>query len=934
LLLCLPAHALDPARQMSQYVHDVWTTNEGLPQDSVNAIAQTPDGYLWIATQEGLARFDGAGFTTFDAAHGIADNFVYTLFVDRQGTLWLGASGGLLRYDGGGHFTRWLEADGWPATSARAIAEDRAGTLWVGMGNDGTSGAKGLVQFRDGVRAVLKTKDGLSSDVVSHTAFDRNGRAWIATSHGLDLMSGGKVVRTYTAADGLAGDVVRVVLVDREGAVWAGTDNGLCVLHDARFETVRGLSDNHILRLLQDRDGVLWIATMRGLNRLVAGRIETAPLPGLANDQIFALFEDREGSLWIGTHAGGLHRLRTAKFTAVGPPEGLVGESAAGIYEDRQGRIWIGTSPGGVNVLDRDRFVAAPRGITNGPRAFREDPDGAMWIGTREALHRLAGGKLETFTARDGLPESNVLVTARGRDGVVWIGTGRGVARYRNGRIAAVATPRGFPTSVRVIHEDRRGRLWFGGGEGLAWWDGAAFHVDARFAAAHIVSVSEDAGGTLWLGTWGQGLYRLRDDGVARFDVAGGLYDNVAWSILDDGRGNLWMGSNRGVYRVAKQQLDDYAARRLRAVTCTVYGTSDGMRRRETNWGSPAAIRTRDGRLWFGTTSGVAVIDPARIVQNGIPPPVVVQRFVADDRDFPGAGAPVLPPGTRNIEIDYAGLSLVSPAKVRYRYKLEGYDEQWIDAGTRRAAYYTHLAPGPYRFRVVAANDDGVWNESGASLPFRLKPYFHQTPWFYALVVVALVLTGFAINALRERHRRIRHQAFHDPLTGLPNRMFLDRRATEVLGMAQKQGRSFAILFLDLDGFKTINDTLGHASGDHLLQLVAARFRASLRGGDTLARIGGDEFAVLVETLDGSAAAADIAARLIDAVREPFSVDGHPCPVGVSIGIAIHPADGGDVKTILRAADRAMYVAKVAGGNAFRFSNLAGNRSKFAEDLS
>jgi diguanylate cyclase (GGDEF)-like protein len=302
-----------------------------------------------------------------------------------------------------------------------------------------------------------------------------------------------------------------------------------------------------------------------------------------------------------------------------------------------------------------------------------------------------------------------------------------------------------------------------------------------------------------------------------------------------------------------------------------------------------------------------------------VPPPVVVQRFIADDRDYTPGEPLALPAGTRNIEIDYAGLSLASPAKVRYRYRLDGYDEHWVDAGARRAAYYTHVAPGTYRFRVIAANEDGVWNESGASVEFRLKPYFHQTPWFYALVASALVCTGFGVNAARERQRRIRHQAFHDPLTGLPNRIFLDNRAASAIAQARKEGRSAAILFLDLDGFKKINDSLGHAAGDGLLQLVASRFRACLRGADTLARIGGDEFAVLIESLDDRGTAADVATRIIEALREPFYADGHTLSVGISIGIAIHPGNGDDVKTILRAADRAMYAAKMGGGNAFRF---------------
>jgi diguanylate cyclase (GGDEF)-like protein len=917
------AFALDPHKQISQYVHDVWNTNDGLPQDSVNAIVQTPDGYLWVATQEGLARFDGLTFTTFDShtTRGELQNFVHSLFADRNGTLYLGASGGLLRYAGSGRFTRTEPEEQWPGPSAKQIAEDRDGTLWVSLGSDGTSGAKGLVKYRDGVRAVLKTTNGLSSDVVSWSAFDRTGRLWVATANGIDVLSGGRVVRRYTTVDGLASNIVRVLVIDRTGAVWAGTQAGVSVLRDGRFTTYTkrdGLTDDTIFRLLEDRDGAVWVGTGFGLNRIVDGKVEVAPeLTGLASHQINALFEDREGSLWIGTRAYGLHRLRSGSFTVVGPAEGLVGEIVNGIFEDRAGRIWIGTSPGGVNIFDGVKFQTVA-GLSNGARAFHEDADGTMWLGSRDGLHVLSKGTLKTYTTRDGLPDPGVNVTFRDRRGVLWIGTGNGLARFEGGRIVKVPTPVGFPSGVRVIFEDRRGQLFVAGGEGLARWDGSAFHLDPQFAKAHVMAVSEDADGTLWFGTWSQGLHRLRNGRLTRFTTANGLYDDVAWSVVDDGRGHLWMGSNRGIYRVSKKELEDFAAGRIASIGCKVYGNADGMRRRETNWGSPPAIRARDGRLWFATTSGEVVVDPAVTVKRN-PPTVVLERFRADEAEVSTASPPVLAPGTHNIEIQYAGLSLVSPDKIRYRYRLEGYDDRWIDAGSRRAAFYTNVDPGRYRFQVIAANEDGVWNETGASIEFRLKPYFRQTPWFYGLVIAALVLLGFALHALRERQRRMRHQAFHDPLTGLPNRTLLDEKSNVALAEAARKGSSMAILFLDLDGFKRVNDTMGHASGDHLLQMVAARFRACLRDGDTLARIGGDEFAVLVEVVEKRSTAAEIARRLIDAVREPFVVDGQPAVIGVSIGIAVHPEDGGDVRTILQAADRAMYRAKAATGSAFEF---------------
>lgn len=914
--------ALDRNRLLTQYVHDRWTTSEGLPQDSVNAIAQTSDGYLWIATQEGLARFDGIRFTVFDsrATGGVLTNFVHTLFTDRAGTLWIGASGGLLRYAGNGKFVRYGEEIGWPDTSARSISEDAAGNLWVGLGSEGTSGRKGLLRFKDGQLKTFTIDGDPAGNQVLDTCPDREGNIWFGTASGLRVMRNGTLTN-YTTAAGLADNFVRAVRVDRTGAVWAGTPRGLSVLRNGKFTTYTtkdGLSNDSIRAITEDRDGTIWIGTARGLNRFSQeGKIEAAPSPsGIAEDQIMDVFEDREGSLWIGTHSNGLQRLRAGRFTPFGSPEGLLGDSANGIFEDRAGRIWIGTSPGGVTVLDqgRVRTFSVRDGLSNHTaRMLLEDRRGDVWIGTNDGLNRLRAGRLTAYTTRDGLPSNNLLSGYEDRQGTLWFGTDSGLARLDGGRFLRVDIPHG-PAAIRLIREDRSGRLWIGGGDGVGYLRGGTFTPEPRLATANVHAMHEDADGTLWLTTWGQGLHRLAGTKLTSYSTAHGLYDDVAWSILADGAGNFWMGSNRGIYRVPKQQLDDVAAGKRKTVACTVYGTADGMRKRETNAGSPPALRSRDGRLWFATTGGVVVIDPKNIRMNDVAPPVVLERVVADEKPIPLDSSIVLEPGTRSIEFHYAALSLISPQKVQYKYRLAGYDDHWIDAGTRRSAYYTNIDPGAYRFEVIAANDDGVWNETGASIPFRLRPYFRQTRWFYALAVIALILVGVALDSWRERQRRMRHQAFHDPLTGLANRMLLARRSEAALATSIKRARPLAILFLDLDRFKIVNDGHGHEAGDRLLEQVASRFRTCIGPGDTLARIGGDEFAVLLADLDQGPPEA-VAQRMLDCMRDPFVVEDQTVSLGVSIGIARHPEDGADVKTILQAADRAMYRAKLAGGN-------------------
>ncbi len=930
------AFALDPAKHLTQYVHDSWTTNEGLPQDSINQIVQTPDGYLWVATQEGIARFDGTRFTVFDSrtTSGIVRGFVSTLFVDRAGTLWAGASGGLLRYDGLGTFTKVNVSPG-ISGSAEYLSEDDSGTLWIGFGEGREGGGKGLLRLQNGRGRVFTVKDGLPSNQVYQTWTDRSGALWICTASGLSVMRGGTLT-TYTTADGLPDNLVREVREDREGTIWLGTSRGLTSFDGKSFTTFTsrdGLLADHVEAIYEDRHGVLWIGTAKGVNRFLDGKLEAAPLPGIGDDRIFGFFEDRERSLWIGTHAAGLHRLRSGKFTPWGPPEGLIGSNVTGIFQDSSGRIWMGTSPGGVNVLDRgtlSTYSTREGLLTNDAKAFQQDRSGEIWIGTTEGIGRFANGQFTQVDSSEGMLRPSVNVTYEDQAGTIWAGTNRGLGRILDadgmgpmrGRLEPFPLPPAAPSVVRVIHEVLRGKLLIAGGDGAGFLEGNRYTplLTGTFATAQVMGLHVDRDGTLWLPTWGEGLLRVRDGRVTRYSSATGLFDDTIWSILDDGRGNFWMGSNRGIFRVSRQQLEDLANRRIATLRCISFGSADGMRRRETNAGNPAALRARDGRLWFGTTAGAVVIDPARIPVNPLAPNVVIERFVANEKEQPLQAPLVLQSGSSSLEVHYVALSLVTPSRVQYRFKLEGFDDHWIDAGARRSAYYTNIDPGTYTFRVRAANEDGVWNDQGAAITFRIRRVFYKTWWFLTLVGLSLILLAGLLNAARKRQLEIRHRVYHDPLTGLANRFLLTERAEVARVQAERRGRSIAILFLDLDGFKGVNDRYGHAAGDRLLQLVADRLRACIREIDTLARIGGDEFAVLVADLEDESRAADVAQGMIDAVSAQFTLDDERVTLGVSIGIAFHPFDGRDVPTMLQAADRAMYRAKLAGGNEYQYN--------------
>lgn len=921
------ALALDPSLRLTQYMHQSWTSNDGLPQDSVNDIAQTPDGYLWLATQEGIARFDGTRFTIFDSrtTRGTVTNFVYTLLVDRRGTLWAGASSGLVRYDGNGQFSVIGEKQGWPGTAAKYLAEDREGNLWAGMGNGTAIGGKGLVRFSKGRVKIFTMADGLANNQVYESSMAPDGALWIGTGNGVSVLRDGRFT-SYGVKDGLPDPLVRAVLADRAGTVWLGTAHGLTRYRNGQFTTLTtrdGLRHDEILTIDEDRHGVIWVGTVAGVNRVIGDGVEAAPalMRGLAADSILDHFEDREGSLWVGTHSSGLHRLRAGKFAPIGSPEGLVGESVTALYQDRSGTIWVGTSSGYLNAFDGSRWRNWP--VTHGTsrtaaKAILEDRAGALWVGTSEGLLRFDNGRFTPVASKPG-----VQTLHEDGAGTLWVGQGYGLSKLVDGRLENVDLGSATTASIRLLYHDRSGRFWIGGGDGLGYLANGRyvpFLVQPEIDL-NVIAVTEDPDGTLWFSTWNSGIYRVKSGKVRRFTSADGLYDDIAWGIVDDGRGNFWMSSNRGISLVTRRELNAFADGRSDRITPVVFGTQHGMRRRETNLSSPAILRTRTGQLWFPTTTGIATIDPARVRTNRLPPPVTIEQFLADDKQVvPGENGFVVRAGTRNIEIHYAALSLAAAPQVRYRYKLEGFDEHWIDAGSRRIAYYTNIDPGSYTFRVIAANEDGVWNEKGSSLAFRLRPRVRQTWWFYAIIVLALATLVAALHILRLRQREIRHQVYHDALTGLPNRRLLSERGEVALTLARRKSHSIAILFLDLDGFKSVNDNLGHAAGDRLLQFVAARLASCIRDVDTLARIGGDEFAVLVADLTDESRAAEVAQRLIVAMRRKFSVDGNDVTLGVSVGIALHPFDGADIGTMLQAADRAMYRSKLAGGDSYVFN--------------
>jgi len=747
-----------------RYVHDAWQTDQGLPQNSVFAIVQTQDGYIWIATQEGLVRFDGIRFTVFDKRNtpAISENNCQALFEDREGTLWAGTEGGGLVSLKNGQFKAFTTADGLAHNIVEAIYEDHAGNLWIG-----TLG--GLSRFKDGRFFNFTTKNGLPRDTVLSICEGRDGSIWIGTEDGgLSRLKDGQL-NTYTVKDGLADNLVRALCEDREGNLWIGTRKGLSCLRDGRFATFNankdGFPNDSILSIYEDREKVLWIGTLGGLVRYQAGRFTSyTSKDGLTDDGVASIHQDREGNLWVGILEGGLNRLKEGRFSVYTKKEGLPDDIVRPVFQDSRGAIWIGT-PSGLSQWREGKLITYTKKdglLDDNVVALQEDDAGNVWIGTSAGLARLSNGKFSSYTTRDGLSDNTVLSICNSRDHGLWVGTASGLSQIKDGKINTFTTRDGLSNdSIWALFEDSDGTLFIGtdGGGLNRYQDGRFTALTTKDGLANdiVLSIHGEAGSrgetsSLWIGTSG-GLSRLKDGTLSSYKTKDGLFDDVVFQILEDDSGNLWMSSNKGIFRVSKQELEEFAAGKTSTINSISYGTADGMKSRECNGGfQPAGWRTQDGKLWFPTIKGVAIVDPRNIKLNQLPPPTVIESVLIDHKPIDLIQNVRLESGKSKFEFHFTGLSFVAPEKILFKYKLEGFDKDWNEGGNQREAAYTNIPPGNYTFLVRACNNDGIWNETGASFSFYLKPHFFQTYWFYAGCIVMIGLVGVGLYRFRVRH--------------------------------------------------------------------------------------------------------------------------------------------------------------------------------------
>ncbi|NOT49184.1 MAG: hypothetical protein HOP17_15755 [Acidobacteria bacterium] len=759
----------------AQYRFDSWTADKGLPQNSVFSITQTPDGYIWFTTFDGLVRFDGVNFKVFNKSNSkdFPTNRLRGVLAESDGTLWIvNENAGLSRFQNN-QFRTFTTVDGLPSNNIFNVQKKSDDSLLIvdvdgiaRINSDGSFVSTRRQDVRQFVTFVGPSgttweinKDGLfetpkdggpplrfdlpfypkadeyeeTYDFSALITFfeDADKALWFGAAGNLFLLQNGKFT-VFTAKNGVPPSAIKGIARDGRGNLWIGTaKDGACRMlnqHFDCFNTANGLSSNEVSGLFLDREKTLWIATGNaGINRVTPQIIQPlSKAEGLAATNVYPILQDRSGAYWIGAF-GGLARYADGKITNYLKSNGLAYEFVQALYEDRDGTLWVGSIGGVLQFVDgRSIDFTEKLGLNIGDQTFwdiHQTSDGAMWFASDHGLFKHLNGTTTHFTTKNGLPSDDIKVIYETRDGALWLGTTAGVARLKDGEISPFTEKDGLGGNfVRSIYEDEDGFLWFG--------------------------------------TYDSGLSLYREGKFARIAAENGLFSNGVFAILPDSHGNFWMSSNQGIYRVARQQLIDFVDGKRAGVVSTAYNKSDGMLSTECNGGrQPAAIRSSDGRLWFATQNGVAIVDPESVPFNPLPPPVVIEDVAIDGNIVNDLSSTIqIEPGQNNLQINYSGLSFIKPEQVRFRYKLDGLDEDWTEAANRRDVFYPYLPPGEYVFRVMAANSDNVWSGVGASIPIKVLPPFYRTWWF--ITACALLIGAVAFLLFRRRISQLENARF------------------------------------------------------------------------------------------------------------------------------------------------------------------------------
>ncbi len=962
------AQASATAKTMDTWARQVWTQREGLPNDQVNALSQTGDGYLWIATPDGLARFNGSEFVYHDRASvpELHDNDIRHLALGIDNSLLIGTARGGMSFLHQGYWTERAGKDGGLSEdSIVASQEDARGRLWVA-----TAGA-GIDRLDGRRKAHFDSRNGLPSDRVLSLLVAGDGSVWIGTAAGLARIVGDQVQTISVNAGLLPSGPVSALAESPDRALWVGTRAGAYRQRsgERQFEKMTpDASDDAVLAILPDSSSQAMIGTAQhGLLRVREGRSETirAENPERAW-QVDSLLRGQDGSLWVGGSQG-LMRLRDTPFGAFGKSQGLVDENVHAVMQTADGEVWIGTASGLERIHDgRASRIDADSLSDHAVLALAPASDGGLWAGTDTGrIAHLSHGHVDrTLDAARGADNGRVRAIVEDADGGLWIATDKGLLRRDpNGATRVFTSADGLPNdSILALHRDGAGRLWIGTGNGLTYREADRFvHVAIPIESMvqTIYGFAGDADGTLWIAS-DRGLLRWKNAHVSVIASRQGLPVDTVYAVAPDPQDGLWLTTPSGLARVARAQANAVADGRTANLVADLYGEADGLPASQFSGGAtPSLSLLSDGSLWAATASGIAQVHPARVADyRSEPPQTLIEEIRVNDRVVVANGALDLGPETRKLDVRFFALNYHLPKRIEYRYLLEGYDADWSEVGEHTSVQFTNLPPRDYRLRIQSAVSGGPWSPREAVLTFKIDAYLWQIWWFDALMIVVLtvgagltyaarirviaenqrrlqLLVNARTNDLRQQTDRLREadaeksrllelvqsqseaferQAREDALTGLANRRRVDESLDAYFSESRRSGRPLSLVLMDIDFFKRINDRFSHAIGDEVLREIGAILTQDQRPGDLAARLGGEEF---LGILSGS----DLDGARVYGERMRTAIESHDWEriaaglrVTISIGVATWDGEESYSRLFTR-TDELLYRAKEAGRN-------------------
>lgn len=766
----------------AQYRLDAFTTDNGLPQNGVRDVVQTPDGYLWFTTFDGLVRYDGAKFIVFDKNNTpeILSNRFFLLRVETDGSLLAGTEDGGLTVYKNAVFRTYTVADGLPSNKLIEFGNDIHGNFYIWT-------AEGKCYFRDGKFIPVS-----ESEIPNNNRFYRSsaGNVWFYDTDGIRENGANGEQRFYQIPLKAYNEKLTGIKLfeDRKGFLWFGDLTGVYRLKDGeitKFTEKEGVPPNvSLLPYLEEDDGGIWFTSGIpwlagvGLVHYKDGRFTTlGKNAGLSSLLLHKITRDREGNIWISTTDRGLNLLKKQFIRSLSTADGLPTTEVYPLLQSRNGDVYAGTTKG-LSVYRDGRFsdvlIKNNEGKTVSVTALYEDENGVLWVGSADGtFYRFENGVWKKYSLGN---DSIIWTIHKDRLGIIRLGTDKGLYEFRGDKLLKTYTVAdGLPSNdIKFVYQDQKGKIWLGTYGGLVKLEkenidgklniSSVFTTENGLASNRIRSIYEDKNGTLWIGTYDGGLSRFRDEKFVNYTIENGLFNNGVFQILEDDKNNFWISCNKGIYRVERQELEDFAEGRIAKISSIGYGKQDGMLNTEANGGrQPAGIKTTNGKLWFPTQDGVAIVDPNEVSFNRQPPPVQIENVLIDRVAVGFRDGITMQANQNNLEIRYTGISFIKPEQVKFRYRIEGLSNEWTDVRNIREVYFPSLPAGEFTFHIIAANSDGVWNEEGARLKITVNAPFWKKTWFIALASLAAIFIIFTVFKLRERElqrRQIIQQEF------------------------------------------------------------------------------------------------------------------------------------------------------------------------------